>query len=136
MYRIGELAHVSGVSKRTIDYYTHLGILNPQRSESNYRYYGEECLKILDLVEQYKKRNFPLNEIKERVEIYKTEKFEETKVMKHVQQLSDIMNDLESEIREIRPMLENLDKHQQKQLTERISPKSVALARTLMMMFG
>lgn len=40
--RIGDLAKATGVAKRTIDYYTNLGLLQAERSRTNYRYYGEE----------------------------------------------------------------------------------------------
>ncbi|WP_400245114.1 MerR family transcriptional regulator [Niallia sp. JL1B1071] len=40
--RIGDLAKVTGVIKRIIDYYTNLGLLQAERSQINYRYYREE----------------------------------------------------------------------------------------------
>ena len=43
-YRVGELARVSGVSPRTIDFYTNMGILEPvHRSEGGHRLYGEDA---------------------------------------------------------------------------------------------
>lgn len=40
--RIGDLAKATGVAKRTIDYYTNLCLLLAERSQTNYRDYGEE----------------------------------------------------------------------------------------------
>ena len=43
-YRVGELARLSGVSPRTIDFYTNRGLLEPAaRSEGGHRFYGAEA---------------------------------------------------------------------------------------------
>ncbi|AQS60623.1 MerR family transcriptional regulator [Desulforamulus ferrireducens] len=66
-YKIGELAELAGVSRRTIDYYTNLGLLVPERSQSGYRYYTENCLLRLKLIESMKNQRLTLEEIKERM---------------------------------------------------------------------
>jgi len=68
-YKIGEIARLAGVSKRTIDYYTTLGLLRPVRSESNYRYYDGEALVCLKIIESMKNSRFTLEEIKERLSL-------------------------------------------------------------------
>lgn len=65
MYRIGETAELAGVSRRTIDYYTNLGLLKPFRSESNYRLYSEDTLVRLKIIEVLKEKRLTLEEIKE-----------------------------------------------------------------------
>ena len=52
------------MSKRTIDYYTNLGILKAERSQSNYRYYDETAFETLQFIE-VQKMHMPLCEIKE-----------------------------------------------------------------------
>src|SRR5690606_41930430 len=66
-----------------------LGILTPERSGSNYRFYGREAVETLHLVAQYKEQNFPLLEIKEKVELFHTNRIEQEKVLKYTQNLSD-----------------------------------------------
>ena len=56
------MAHVS---KRTIDYYTNLGILKAERSQSNYRYYDETAFETLQFIEKCKEMHILLCEIKE-----------------------------------------------------------------------
>lgn len=68
-YKIGEIARLAGVSKRTIDYYTTLGLLSSVRSESNYRYYGGETLVRLKMIESMKMSRFTLEEIKKQLGI-------------------------------------------------------------------
>lgn len=65
LYRIGELARLSAVSPRTIDYYTKLGLIEPEkRSDTNYRLYNDETLKRLKRIEQMKRDKFTLEEIR------------------------------------------------------------------------
>lgn len=71
VYKIGELASIANVSKRTIDYYTKLGLLKAERSKSNYRYYDSSALEDLKLIDHYKKLNYSLDMIKERLELHR-----------------------------------------------------------------
>ena len=43
--KIGELAAKTGITKRTIDYYTTLGLLKAERSSTNYRYYQVDAIE-------------------------------------------------------------------------------------------
>ena len=52
--KIGELAEKTGITRRTIDYYTTLGLLQAERSASNYRYYSIETIEKLRLIEEKK----------------------------------------------------------------------------------
>lgn len=67
-YRISELAELAGVTKRTVDYYTNLGLLKPDRSCSNYRYYDTLALNRLKFIVACKKRRLALSDIKDRLE--------------------------------------------------------------------
>ncbi|OMI05393.1 hypothetical protein BTA30_00250 [Bacillus swezeyi] len=49
--KIGELAEGTKVTKRTIDYYTKLGLLNAERSSSNYRFYDHSSIKRIKCIE-------------------------------------------------------------------------------------
>lgn len=62
--RIGELAQLSNVSKRTIDYYTNIGLIQAERTASNYRCYTQETLLRLNNIKQLKDQNMTLEEIK------------------------------------------------------------------------
>ncbi|WML53081.1 MerR family transcriptional regulator [Neobacillus sp. PS3-12] len=137
MYRIGEIAKLMDISKRTIDYYTQIGLLNPIRTDSNYRLYGEDSIRILELVEHYKNLNMPLEEIKASIELIKTDdSLDKQKVEKHFNQIAIIMQHLEEEISVMKPVLQKLNQPQKEELVRKLSTQGITLAQTLFLIFG
>lgn len=64
LVRIGELAARAGVSIRTVDYYTTLGLLAPaQRTASNYRLYRAGDVDRIHLVQRLEVHGLPLEDI-------------------------------------------------------------------------
>ncbi|KIL51870.1 MerR family transcriptional regulator [Jeotgalibacillus soli] len=63
LLRIGQVAELSGLSARTIDYYTRQGLLNYERSSSNYRLYHQNVLQTLERIKLLKKQRLSLTEI-------------------------------------------------------------------------
>ncbi|GGP75039.1 MerR family transcriptional regulator [Saccharothrix coeruleofusca] len=64
LLRIGELATRAGVSIRTVDYYTTLGLLTPaKRTASNYRLYTADDVDRIHLVRRLEVQGLPLEEI-------------------------------------------------------------------------
>jgi DNA-binding transcriptional MerR regulator len=137
LYRIGEIAKLKNISKRTIDYYTQIGLLNPIRTDSNYRLYGDECLQILNMVEHYKNLNMPLEEIKSSIELIKSDNtIDKQKVEKHFEQISSIMQHLKEEIHVMEPILKKLNDQQREKYVNRLSTDGVTLAQTLLLLFS
>src|SRR5690606_17944936 len=104
-------------------------------SDSNYRFYNDEAVETLHLVAQYKELNIPLLEIKEKVELFQSNRVEQDKVLKYTQALSRRMEYLESELKEMKPMIESLSKEQQNFVMNKMSSQSVALAKLIMVLF-
>lgn len=132
MYRIGELAGEANVSKRTIDYYTQVGLLAPLRSRSNYRLYDERSVKALKLISHYKELNMSLQDIK----VILNEGIDETKLEKHVHIISELIDHLEHEIKGIKPVIEQLNDKEKEMVVHHITPKSIALAQALLLAFN
>jgi MerR family transcriptional regulator, thiopeptide resistance regulator len=64
IYTIKKLADLAGVSVRTLHYYDEVGLLSPgSRSESGYRYYGEEAVVRLQQIMFFRELGFSLEEI-------------------------------------------------------------------------
>ncbi|WML26660.1 MerR family transcriptional regulator [Neobacillus sp. OS1-33] len=137
MYRIGEIAKLKNISKRTIDYYTQIGLLNPIRTDSNYRLYSDECLQILNMIEHYKNLNMPLEEIKSSIELIKSDNtIDKQKVEKHFKQIASIMQHLKEEIHVMEPILQKLNDQQREKYVNRLSSEGVTLAQTLLLLFS
>jgi DNA-binding transcriptional MerR regulator len=68
--KIGEVAHQTGISIKTIRYYESRGLLEqPPRTEGGYRLYGPEEVARLRFVQRAKLLGLTLEEIKELVEL-------------------------------------------------------------------
>lgn len=61
--KIEEVSKLSGVSKRTLQYYDDEGILPVKRSKNNYRLYDETMERLWEIL-WYKEMGFDLKEIK------------------------------------------------------------------------
>jgi MerR family copper efflux transcriptional regulator len=68
IWRIGHVAKLSGLSSRTIDYYTQHGLLEFERSSSNYRLYPESVLQTLERIKLLKKQRMSIAEIKDAIQ--------------------------------------------------------------------
>src|SRR4051812_4194012 len=125
------------LSRRTIDYYTHIGLLNPVRTDSNYRMYGEESIKILELIEHYKTLNMPLEEIKSAIRMINTDTdIDKEKIEKHCEQIVNLMDHLKEEIKVMEPILQKLNNNEKEILVNKLSLQGVTLAQTLLLLFG
>lgn len=63
-YTVQQLAHLSGVTVRTLHHYDEIGLLSPARKGSNgYRQYGEAELLKLQQIMFFRELEFPLKEI-------------------------------------------------------------------------
>ena len=80
--KIEEVSKLSGVSKRTLQYYDDEGILTVKRSKNNYRLYDDETMERLWEILWYKEMGFDLKEIKLILEGMKQEIVIEEKVNK------------------------------------------------------
>lgn len=64
LLRIGELATHAGVSPRTIDYYTQLGLIDPvQRSDGGHRLYDPATADTINTIKQLEAHGIGLNAI-------------------------------------------------------------------------
>lgn len=140
LYRIGELAKKADVSKRTIDYYTQIGLLLVEKtSKSNYRLYSETAFKDIQFIEKCKQLNMCLEDIKDRLELRRRETAimnEEEICLKQAELLKKHMERLETEINDLKPIFEQLNEDSKLAVSEKISPQSMALIQSLMILIN
>lgn len=122
--RIGELAEIAKVTKRTIDYYTNLGLLKVERSTSNYRYYDKSAIERLHFIEQCKKDGMSLEKIKETVVEQDAEEID-------VLELRLKIRGLEKEVTDV---LAHLDQKDLKNIKNNVSNESLSLIQTLLLL--
>ena len=67
MYRIGDFSEKTNLSIRTLRYYNDIGLLIPEEVDvfTNYRYYSDDNLKQVELIQELKDIGFTLDEIKD-----------------------------------------------------------------------
>ncbi|HEX3045378.1 MAG TPA: MerR family transcriptional regulator [Bacillota bacterium] len=93
MYTIGELCEEAGLSRGTLLYYDHVGLLKPSaRTPANYRCYTEDDLERLKQICLYRDTGMPLDEIRQ---ILESPQNDTTLILeKHLQDLSQGMRKL------------------------------------------
>jgi len=127
---------LAGVSRRTIDYYTKLGLLKPLRSESQYRYYTAESLLRLKLIEGMKKQRYTLEEIKQRIDL--PEDSNPPKEAKNqgtldVNFLKDQFKMLETQLAQLQPLVNNTDANQAALVTKQVLMQSMTVIQSLIL---
>ncbi|ADO55881.2 transcriptional regulator [Paenibacillus polymyxa] len=131
LYRIGELAKAAGVSERTIDYYTKLGLITPEeRSLKNYRLYNGETLNRLERINQMKQEKYSLEEIRQTLIKWNSVAGEEH-VTDKLTSLEMHMQRLEREVNELQPLLGQLKPVQARKLLTGLLPQSAACIEAL-----
>ena len=111
LYRIGELSKLAGVSPRTIDFYTSMGLIEPEmRSATNYRLYSDETLLRLKRIVQMKKDKYSLDEIKSNYYCL-AQGFIRGAGLKQLSDLQLHLEQLQREVQELEPVLSSLKPH-------------------------
>ncbi|WP_276352723.1 MerR family transcriptional regulator [Cohnella caldifontis] len=136
LYRIGELSRLAGVSPRTIDYYTGLGLLSPaKRSTGNYRLYDDETLARIRRIEHLKAQKFTLEEIREQFAAMDRVSADE-QVARRLAELQNHLTLLEREVKQLEPVLDQLKPQQAKRLFRAITPQTAACIEALLLLLG
>jgi DNA-binding transcriptional MerR regulator len=94
--RIGELAHLTGTTTKTLRFYEGIGLLPPpQRSPNGYRDYDEDAVRRLDFIRRGRTAGLTLGQVREVLDIRDAG----TAPCHHVVQLLDArLDDLDRQI--------------------------------------
>ncbi|WP_369814384.1 MerR family transcriptional regulator [Lysinibacillus sp. ZYM-1] len=125
--KIGELAEKTGITKRTIDYYTNIGLLDAERSATNYRYYDPAMIERLQFIEQRKQQGLSLVEIQHELNITPYEEID-------VQMLRLKMQDLEHDVASLLEQMNEQDYKKIETIKKNVSPESIALMQSLLLL--
>lgn len=124
--KIGEVAKLSGVSVRTIDYYTTSGLLTVERSAANYRLYPATVLQTLERIQLLKKQRMSISEIKKALELAQPLEAEQL-----VNDVYDEFDCLQQKITRLEEQLKDAPTHMKMQISKALESKMVAIASLL-----
>ncbi|WP_176585846.1 MerR family transcriptional regulator [Priestia megaterium] len=133
---MGELANLAHVTKRTIDHYTNIGLLKAERSASNYRYYTEEALKRIHVIEEYKKKGLSLMDIKLLLQEGSSSSFQRDHLLDKTDRVLQQLKELNTNLEHVVPLVEMLNEQDKMLLRSRFSPESVSLMHSLLMLLS
>ncbi|OCS87946.1 hypothetical protein A6M13_08220 [Caryophanon tenue] len=117
------MALKTGITKRTIDYYTNIGLLKAERSSSNYRYYNVEAVDDLHYIEKRKAEGLCLETIRKELIEQKAEEVD-------IQEIRLKMQDLEKDVSKLIATLDEQMGDEQSVKTT-ISKEGLALIKSL-----
>lgn len=105
MRTVKEVATLTGISVRTLQYYDEIGVFKPTRvTEAGYRLYDDEALKTLQQILFFKELDFPLKDIKT---IMEDPEFDKIKAFKEQKKLLKARRD---RLNRLLDLLEKLEK--------------------------
>ena len=107
MLRIGEFAKLTGVPIRTLRYYDEIDLFKPAEIDlfTDYRYYNEEQVEDLELINKLKSVGFTLDEIKDNWNCFTNELMEKKK--KELELKRENINESIKEIDKLRSKIIN-----------------------------
>ncbi|MBS2967995.1 MerR family transcriptional regulator [Metabacillus sp. KIGAM252] len=123
------MAERCGVTKRTIDHYTNLGLLKAERSPSNYRYYDHSSIERLNYIEECKADGMHLIDIKKRLLEKDAEEID-------VLELRLKISGLEKDVSEVLAHLDKNDKKSLESIKKNLSHESLSLIQTLLVLLN
>ncbi|PGT88628.1 hypothetical protein COD11_05870 [Bacillus sp. AFS040349] len=123
------MAERTGVTKRTIDYYTNLGLLKAERSPSNYRYYDISAVEQLNDIEKCKEQGMSLDDIKKRMIDKNAEEID-------VLELRLKIKGLEKDVAEVLSQLENSNLKNHEFIKKNVSQESLSLIQSLLLLLN
>ena len=106
---IADMAREFGLTTRTIRYYEELGLLKPQRTESNIRVFGPKDCAKLKLIVRGKQYGFNLEEIKEMVLLFDQDRSGLRQLERTIEYGNNRVAEVDVKIRELQEMKSEME---------------------------
>lgn len=105
LLKIGDFSKRTGVSIRTLRYYDEIDLFKPSEIDlfTNYRYYGEEQIEDLNLINELKDIGFSLEEIKNY-----WNNLDDNKMLQKKQELLNEIDNINDKIRKVDYLRSNI----------------------------
>jgi len=114
-FSVKGLARLAGVSVRTLHHYDKTGLLQPaERTDANYRYYGEKELLRLQQILLYKELDFSLSQIKEilddpEFDLLKAMQEHKAELQKRKERTSQLLQTIDNTIAQLKNKRKKMD---------------------------
>lgn len=129
LLRIGQVAKLSGLSARTIDYYTRCNLLPVERSASNYRLYPEDVLQTLETIKLLKHQRMSISEIRS-VLISEGD----AEVVELLHEVQGEIESLQKKIITLESKLKDLPNEDKKKIYHKLEPKLLDVMELMALM--
>lgn len=131
--RIGMLAELAGVSPRTIDYYTQMGLISEAaRSNGKHRLYCEKALQTIKLIKELQKQHYSLEEICALLKEHNQDNLADK--MLHIR---NTLDQLQTELTSLYPSLQNSGRSGELQAFMReMAGKGTQVMQILLLLMG
>lgn len=130
--KIGELAHLSGLSVKTIRYYEDIGLLAPtvERSSSGYRLFQSQVLNRLTFIKRAQSLGLSLQEIKPLLALHDHGELPcpevKEQLQKKISEIASVMEALKTQQAELQSILKVWQEQPpSRQLNESICPNLI-----------
>ncbi|RUQ29632.1 MerR family transcriptional regulator [Peribacillus cavernae] len=123
------MAELANVTKRTVDYYTQIGLLKAERSSSNYRYYNMDMISRLQYIEELKKDHLTLDDIKVKLKTQADESLE-------LEELKEKIKALEQDVSAIASLLKEKGLQDPQFIKKHLSHESITLIQSLLLLLS
>lgn len=130
--KIGELAHLSGLSVKTIRYYEDIGLLAPtvERSSSGYRLFQSQVLNRLTFIKRAQSLGLSLQEIKPLLALHDRGELPcpevKEQLQKKISEIASVMEALKTQQAELQSILKVWQEQPpSRQLNESICPNLI-----------
>lgn len=131
--RIGVLAKEAGVSSRTIDYYTQLGLIREEaRSCGKHRLYSEKALNTIKIIKEMQKQHYSLDEICKLLRNGLKEDYSNKMI-----EIRRSLDELQAELTKLHPILHNEElSAEMKTFSRELASKGMQVMQFLLMLVG
>jgi DNA-binding transcriptional MerR regulator len=110
-----QLAEIAGVSVRTLHYYDSIGLLKPaERTDANYRYYGEKEFLRLQQILLYRELDFTLEQVAEILDdsdfnLLSALQAHKTELQKRMRRVGELVITVENTIQQLKERSKKMD---------------------------
>ncbi len=122
--KIGEIAHLTEMSPRTIRYYQEIGLLHPvKRIEGGKRVFSEDDLQRLKFIKRLKHLGLTLSEMHELADIYEIHKTNRKVLIRLCELLGNQVKKIDERINNLNRLKEEILNYQEK-IVQKLSRKN------------